>query len=141
MNPIPNIQNVPLLASMGGTNYHRDITKHIRFGFTFEVLDDLVADAVFRFESAPASAADPCVPGAWTEVDEVAICSAVAAGTNGLRPIRGGGTSVTIPAGTKAGAICHATLPCRPNKFLRTKPISGTTDVIVTWNLSGPIMD
>lgn len=132
MNPIPNIQNVPLLASMGGTNYHRDITKHIRFGFTFEVLDDLVADVVFRFESAPASAADPCVPGAWTEVDEVAICSAVAAGTK---------ASVTIPAGTKAGAICHATLPCRPNKFLRTKLISGTTDVIVTWNLSGPIMD
>lgn len=133
MNPIPNIQNVPLLAWAAGAPIARDITKHIRFGFTCEVTADIATDAVFKFQSAPASVADPCIPGAWTDVEEVAICSAVAVGT----PAR-----VIIPAGTKAGAICHFTLPCRPNKFIRIDDVSGdTANTRITINLSGPIVD
>ena len=130
MNPIPNIQNVPLLAWDGAAATARDITKHTRFGYTFEVKADIGTDAVFGFQAAPASAADPCAPGAFTTVEEVPICTAVAAGT----PAR-----LTIPAGTKAGAVCHATLPCRPNKFLRLVAVSGdTANVVGVMVLQGP---
>lgn len=130
MNPIPNVQNVPVMAWDGTAATARDITKHTRFGFTFEATADIAADAVFTVQSAPPSAADPCVPGAFTDVEEVPICTAVAAGTL---------AQITIPAGTKKGAICHAGLPCRPDKFIKLVAAGGdTANLIGLMVLSGP---
>lgn len=131
MNPIPNIQNVPLIVFAAGVSTPRRISRHVRYGFTFEVTADIAVDAVFKFQAAPADAAKPNAPGAFVDVAEVAICSAVAVGSV---------AKATIPAGTKAGTIFHGTLPCRPNAFVKLVAESGdTTNVIGTICLSGPV--
>lgn len=130
MNFLPNVQNVALLAFAAGVSYPRDISKHNNFGFTFEVFADLTADTIFKFQSAPASLADKCVPGVFTDVLEVAICKTPAVGAI---------TQVTLPNGTKAGAICAGTIPCKPNRFVQIVAVSGeTVDVRITMVLQGP---
>jgi hypothetical protein len=106
-----------------------DIRHHVNFGFTFHATADLAADAVFNVQAAPASDADPCLPGAFADVPEVPLCS------NGAVPAPN--SHIVIPSGTPAGAICTATLPCRPGAFIKVLPVSGAgVDVVVV--LGGP---
>ena len=115
----PAIQNVPMVAWDGAAARPGDVRNFVRFGWSFEVIAPIAVDAVFRVQSAPPSAADPCVPDVFTDVDEVATCQGEAVG--GLF------AEVTIPAGTPVGSICSGTIPCRPNAFVRLNSLSGTT--------------
>lgn len=108
-----------------------DIRHHIHFAFTFQVKAAIAADAIFEIQAAPASAGDPCVPGAFVAVPEVPICSDYA--------VPAANSRITIPAGTPIGSICTGTLPCRPDAFLKVVAVSGTTDsVTVVATLGGP---
>ena len=111
-----------------------DIRRHVNFAFTFHVVADIVADAVFEFASAPPDPANPCVPLLpQTKVKETITCSAPwgVVATNDA--------SLTIPAGTKAGTMCTATLPCKPDAFIQVEPSAGDTGKIeVVAILSGP---
>lgn len=110
-----------------------DLRHHVNFGFTFKVIAALAADTKFGFEWAPPSDADPCVPGAWTEVLEVLTCAA---------PMWSAPTEeavAVIPAGTPIGSICTGTLPCKPGAFIRIAPVAGDTgDVEIVAVLGGP---
>jgi hypothetical protein len=108
-----------------------DIRQHVNFGFTFHVKAAVVADAIFKVQAAPPSGADPCLPGTFVEVPEVPICNGTA--------VPAALSQITIPANTPIGAICTATLPCKPDAFIKVLPVSGTTgsiDVVVV--LGGP---
>lgn len=111
-----------------------DLRQHNNFGFSFHVVADIVADAVFEFASGPADPANPCAPLLPQEkVKEVITC----VGPWGITPTDD--ASLTIPAGTKAGSICTATLPCKPDAFLQIEPVSGDTGKIeVVAVLGGP---
>lgn len=110
-----------------------DIRQYVGFSFSFEVIADIAADAVFNVQAAPPSDADNCLPGTFEDVAEVLICSAGAAVVPGTKSL------ITIPAGTKKGSMCSATLPCRPNAFLKVDAESGdTAKVNVAVVLSGP---
>jgi hypothetical protein len=137
MNINVAMQNQGLLAwravTAANLNPPIDIRKHNNFGFTFHVVDDIAADAVFEFVAAPPSDNDPCVPGQQHPVEEVLTCMA----SWGAMPA--GQTKVTIPAGTKAGSICTAALPCRPDAFVQIEAVSGDTGKIeVVAILGGP---
>lgn len=107
-----------------------DIRRHVNFAFTFHVVADIVVDAVFEFAAAPPSDADPCVPATQYKVKEVPTCVGGVATQD---------AQIVILAGTKAGAICSATLPCRPDAFIQVEPKSGDTGKIeVVAILSGP---
>jgi hypothetical protein len=109
-----------------------DLRHHVYFAFTFRVTADIAVDAVFQFMAAPPSAVDPCLPGTVQPVNEILTCVA----SWGQVPAR---AQVTIPAGVKAGAICTATLPCKPDAFIQIQPVSGDTGKIeVVAILSGP---
>src|SRR6478752_7655235 len=101
-----------------------DLRHHVNFGFTFHVMADIVADAIFEFVAAPPSANDPCVPGQQHPVEEVITCMA----PWGALPAAQ--SKVTIPAGTKAGSICTGTLPCKPDAFIQIEAVSGDTGKI-----------
>ena len=111
-----------------------DLRRHAGFSFTFHVKADILVDAVFEFAAAPADPANPCAPLLpQYKVQEVLTCTA----SWGAVPM--GDTAVIIPAGTPAGSICTATLPCKPDAFIQLEPASGDTgkiEVVVT--LSGP---
>jgi hypothetical protein len=110
-----------------------DVRQHINFSFTFHVVADIVADAVFEFVAAPPSDADPCLPGTQYPVEEVLTCTA----SWGVMPANK--TEVTIPAGTKAGSLCTAALPCKPDAFVQIEAVSGDTGKVeVVAILSGP---
>lgn len=133
MNSNVAAQNVPVIAWDGAAAVPRDIRKFIRFAWAFEVTAAIVADAIFNIESAPPSAGDPCVPGAWTPVPEISICD--------IPAIPGPQAKVTIPAGTPIGTICTGTIPCRPNAFVRLQPGTGTVaSVKAAMVLSGPLI-
>jgi len=111
-----------------------DIRQHNNFSFTFHVIADIVAAAVFEFASAPPDPANPCVPLLpQTKVKEVLTCAAP------WGVVATDDATLTIPAGTKAGTICTGTLPCRPDAFIQVEPASGDTGKVqVTAILSGP---
>lgn len=119
MNSLVTIQNVGTISWDGTAMTPTDIRKFVRFSWSFEVVTDIAVDAVFNIESAPPSEEDPCVPGAWSPVPEIAICDVPA------EP--GPQATVTIPAGTPAGTVCAGTIPCRPDAFVRLNPASGDT--------------
>ncbi len=130
-------QNQGLLAWRAVTavplNPGIDIRRHNNFAFTFHVTADIVADAIFEFAAAPPSAVDSCLPGTFANIAEVLSCTA----SWGKVPATE--TKVTIPAGTKAGAICTAALPCRPNAFVQVQPGGGDTGKVeVIAVLGGP---
>jgi hypothetical protein len=116
------------VVAWDGTAAHPiDVRHHVSFSFTFRPIADLAADAVFTIKAAPASAGDPCVPGTFVDVPEVVQCDGFAVGA---------ASTVTLPAGTKAGSLCTATLPCKPNAFVEvTGPATATAVAI----LSGPM--
>jgi len=122
-------QNNGLIAWTGLASRPIDIRQHINFAFTFEVTADLAADAVFKAQSAPASDADPCLPGAFTDVPEVLTCMQFGPPD----PT----TGFVIPSGTKKGAICTATLPCRPDAFVQLVG-TGAATVLAVAVLGGP---
>jgi hypothetical protein len=111
-----------------------DLRHHVGFSFTFNVKADILVDAVFEFAAAPADPANPCVPLLpQYKVQEVLTCAA------SWGAVPAGDTFVTIPAGTLAGAVCTATLPCKPDAFIQVEPASGDTGKIeVVITLSGP---
>jgi hypothetical protein len=110
-----------------------DLRHHNNFGFTFNVTSDIAADAIFEFQAAPPSAADPCVPDVFYDIAEILSCVA----SWGAMPASK--TEVTIPAGTKKGSICTATLPCKPDAFIHVQPVSGDTGKVeVVAILGGP---
>lgn len=128
----PAIQNVPALAWDGTTASAHDIRMFVRFGWSFEVLTTLAADAIFNVQAAPASATNDCLPGDFVAVPEVAICSDEA------EP--GDQAQIIIPAGTEAGTICSGTIPCRPNAFVRLNQVSGGANVRAILVRQGPKM-
>jgi hypothetical protein len=115
-----------------GVNKAIDIRRHIGFGFTFKADSDILADAVFEIRAAPPSDADQCVEGIFHDIEEVFTCSASWGAVPATKSF------VTVPAGVKKGGICTATLPCKPDAFVKVFPVSGDTgkiEIVVT--LSG----
>lgn len=126
------IQNQGVVAWDGTNTFPRDITKHVRFGFVFEVTTTLGADTTFNIMAAPESPSDPCVPGAFEPVPEISICD--------IPLIPAAQAAVTLPAGTLAGTICAGTIPCRPNKFVALAPAAGeVSSVRVVMVRQGPM--
>lgn len=131
MNSNIGLQTTGLIAWSGTTSFPRSLGTHTRFAFSFEARAAITADAVFHVQSAPPSAADKCLPGTFTDVKEVAVCVAPA--------VPAGVATITIPAGTLAGAVCSGTLPCKPDEFIQLVPISGdTANVRIVLLLQGP---
>jgi hypothetical protein len=118
----PAISNLPV-----------DIRHHVNFGFTFRATTDVLVDAVFEVVAAPPSDADPCIPGAQHPIEEVLTCHAP------WGTVPNAKTQIVIPAGTKKGTICSATLPCKPDAFIQVEPVSGDTGKVeVVVVLGGP---
>lgn len=133
MNSNVGIQNEGTIAWNGTTSFARDIRKHVRFGWSFEVVTAIAVDAVFNIQSAPPSDADNCVPGAFVPVPEISICDRPAVAAEQA--------TVIIPAGTPAGTICAGTIPCRPDAFVRLVPASGdTANVRAVMVRQGPMI-
>lgn len=110
-----------------------DIRQHNNFGFTFNVTADIAVEAIFEVVAAPPDAANPCIPGTQHPVEEVITC----AGPWGVTP--NPKSQIHIPVGTKAGSICTATLPCKPDAFIQLEAVSGDTGKIeVVAILGGP---
>ncbi len=108
-----------------------DIRHHVHFSFTFNVIADIGADTHFEIQAAPADVANPCNPGVFVPIEEVVICD--------WTRVPAAKSEVIIPAGTKKGAICTATLPCKPNAFVKVVAGAGEpADVQVVVTLSGP---
>jgi hypothetical protein len=130
MQNLPNVQNQAIVVWDGANSFPIDISGHIQFGFSFQVVATVATDAVFKVQSAPASIADDCVPGAFTDVDAVPICRELTPGAL---------ATFTVNAGTPIKTVCPGTIPCRPNKFLRLVSVSGpTANVKVCAVLQGP---
>ena len=126
-------QNQGLIAWTGTAAVPIDIRRHVNYSFTFKVTADLAADAVFNVQSAPASDVDICLPGTFAPVSEVLTCIS----DFGAQPLPQ--ATIVLPSGTKAGSVCTAALPCRPNAFVQLVsgggPVASVQAVAV---LSGP---
>lgn len=131
MNNNPGIQNIAVRAWNGTTAFARSIREFNHFGFVFEVIGAIAADAVFKVQAAPPSVGDPCVAGDFVDVEAITICQ---------EPLAPGTLATfTIPAGTPIGTICAGAIPCRPNVFVRLATVSGTVaNVIANFLLQGP---
>lgn len=127
------VQTTGTIAWDGAAAASADVRHHIRFGWVFEITATLAVDAVFKVQAAPASAADNCLPGVFTDVEAMGTCqSDVIAGT---------AAQVIIPAGTVVGTVCSGTIPCRAGAFVRLASVSGpTTDVRAILLRQGPKM-
>jgi len=135
MNLNHAVQHSSRVAWDGAASAAIDIRKHVNFTFSFEVGADIVTDAVFNVMSAPPSDADPCQPGPWIPVPEVLTCVA----GFGIAVFPEPQATIVLPAGTPAGSLCTAAIPCRPNAFVSIMPGSGDTGKIrATAGLHGP---
>ena len=126
-------QGVVAWTTIAAASPEIDIRHHVGFSFTFKVDTDIAADAIFEVTAAPADVADPCIAGAFHPVEETLICMQQTGAVPGPK------SEITIPAGTLKGTVCTATLPCKPDAFIKVMPVSGDTgkiEVVVT--LSGP---
>ena len=124
------IQSNGTVAWNGTTAFAKDITKYTRFAWVFEVIAPLAADTIFKVQSAPPSAPDPCIPGVFTDVMVTPICAGNAVAAVG---------QIVIPAGTPVGSECSGTIPCYPNKFIRLAAVSGdNADVLAVLVRTGP---
>lgn len=120
-------------ALVAPSNPPVDIRHHNHFGFTFKVDTDIAVDARFEVVAAPPDAADHCIPGVFHPVEEVITCVAP------WGTVPGPKSEVIIPAGTTKGTICTATLPCKPDAFIKVMAVSGDTGKVeVVVVLGGP---
>ena len=125
-------QHQGVLAWDGAASIPVDLRYHVGFAFTFQAIADVGVDTKFKFEAAPPSDADPCLPGVYVPVEEVLTCRS----DWGAVP---GPAGILIPANTPKGSICTATLPCKPDAFLKVMPDGGeVADVRVIVILAGP---
>lgn len=125
------IQTVGTLGWDGATSYPMNIRNYVRFGWNFEILEELAEDTVFRVEAAAASPTDDCVPLDFNPVPYMPICSD--------RVIPQEEALITIDAGLKPCIVGSATIPCRPNVFVRVVGVSGDIDKVRVINLrQGP---
>lgn len=132
MNNNVAIQNSGAIAWNGTASFPRDIRRHTRFAWSFEVVTAIAVDAVFNIQAAPSSDADPCLPGTFVPVPEISICD--------LPAEPGPQATIVIPAGTPAGTICSGTIPCFPDAFVNLVPASGdTANVRAVLIRSGPM--
>jgi hypothetical protein len=133
MNSNVGIQHSGVIAWNGTTAFPRDIRKHTRFGFVFEVVAAVTTDAVFQVQGHDPNPANNCAPGAAFDVEEVAICQ---------QPfVPGALAQIRIPAGTPIGTICAGTIPCRPGAFVSLGAESGTVASIrAVMILDGPMI-
>ncbi|KRR21350.1 hypothetical protein CQ14_06790 [Bradyrhizobium lablabi] len=132
MNINTATQHQGVIAWDGAASYPIDIRQHVSFSFTFKATADLPVDAVFHVQAAPPNSADPCTPGAFVDVPEVLTCVAPYGAAGATQ------SGFTIPAGTKKGSICTATLPCRPDAFIQLVATAGGAAVEAVAVLSGP---
>lgn len=111
----------PAFVMWDGENQHiRDVSNFTSFGFTFDIVEPIVAATTFAFFYHNGTTADPCIPDDPIEVPEVFFCETF----NG---IPGSGpepeqATITFPAGTPAGQYCVGTLPCRNGRFISIEP-------------------
>jgi len=116
-----------------GTPHPVDTRKHTSVSFNFHVTADLVADAVFAVQEAPADEADICAPGVFGPVDNVPLCDTDPHVTPTLH------ATIAVPGGTKKGAVCSGALPCKPGPFVQLVSAAGPTiNVRAIAILSGP---
>ena len=135
MNLNHAIQHASRVAWDGAAPAAIDIRKYVNLTFSFEVVTALTADTIFNVMSAPPSDADPCVPGPWEPVPEVLTCVA----GFGIAVFPEPQATIVLPAGTPAGSLCSAAIPCRPNAFVSLAAGGGETgSVRVTAGLHGP---
>lgn len=131
MNTNVGIQNTGVIAWDGTTAFPRDIRRHVRFGFSFEVVTALTQDTVFNVLAHDPSEANDCLPGASRPVAEVPTC------VGPLVPAAQ--ATFVLPAGTPAGTICAGTIPCYPGAFVSLAAASGqTAQVKAVMILQGP---
>jgi hypothetical protein len=131
MNSNPGISTVVSRAWDGTTAYAAEVRKFTDFGWSFEVIDTIAADAVFKVQGAPPSAGNPCVAGTFADVEAIPTCAGEALADGELQQI-------VIPAGTPVGTICSGTVPCRL-AFARLASVSGDTDnVLAHFIRQGP---
>jgi hypothetical protein len=127
----PGIQTPGVIGWDGTTARSRRIRDYVDFGFVFETTAALTADAIFAVQFAPASDNDPCVPGAFADALDNAVCA-------GPDFDPAGPALITIKSGTPAGAICSATVPCRGGAFTRLRHVSGGANVRAVILTQGP---
>jgi hypothetical protein len=129
-----SMQHFGVLAWDGAAPASIDVRRHQNFSWSFENPTlALTADTIFNVEAAPPSDADNCVPGAFYPVAEVLTC------TSGAWVVPAPQATIMIPNGTPAGSKCSATIPCKPDAFVRIVGASGETgSVRVVMILSGP---
>lgn len=126
------IQHSGVLIWTGSATIPRDIRKHTRFAFVFEVFGVVDVDTVFQVQAHNPSPSDNCVAGAAFDVDAIATCA------NFLQP-GPEPAQILIPANTPIGTVCSGTIPCRPGAFLSLAAESGDTqNVRVVLILDGP---
>jgi hypothetical protein len=121
-------------ALAGPVNPGIDIRQHNGFSFTFNVDSDITADAVFEVRSAPPLPTDNCMGDVAnaSDIPEVMMCAMPG-------QIAAPKSQIIIPTGTKAGTVCTATIPCRPDAFVKVFAVSGDTGrITVIAVLSGP---
>jgi hypothetical protein len=111
-----------------------DIRHHVRFGYTFHVDNDIVAEAVFEVRSMPPLPSDNCV-GDIANASDIPVL--VNCSMNG--EVAAPKSLISFPVGTPKGTICVAGLTCRPDAFVRLFAVSGDTGKITAvMTLSGP---
>lgn len=126
-------QGVLAYAGAAAASPAVDIRQHVNYGFTFHVKTLIATEAVFKVQSAPPSPADSCLPGTFVDVPEVLTCMSIWGAVGATQ------STIHIPVGTPAGAICTGTLPCKPDAFIKVLPVSGdTASVEVVVILGGP---
>jgi|KBSMisStaDraftv2_1062788.scaffolds.fasta_scaffold2295811_1 hypothetical protein len=121
-------------ALAGPVNPGIDIRQHNGFSFTFNVDSDITADAVFEVRSAPPLPTDNCMGDVAnaSDIPEVMMCAMPG-------QIAAPKSQIIFPVGTKAGTVCTATIPCRPDAFVKVFAVSGDTGrITVIAVLSGP---
>ncbi len=131
VNPGPTSSS--RLAWDGTTARVIDVHNHVAYGFAFEVTTAIATDAVFNLQFHEGTAADPCVPDVAQNVPGIMLCGDAATSTPATP------ATITIPANTPVGSICHAAPHCRNGRFISLASASGdTANVLVTATLHGP---
>lgn len=132
MNSNPGISTVVARAFQGTTSYPREVRRFKDFGFAIEVVAAITTDAVFKFQAAKPSDANPCVAGAFSDIPAIPTCV-------GENLANGELATIVIPAGTPVGTLCSVALPCRA-AFVQPVAVSGTSaSVQINHVLQGPM--